>query len=189
MTETIDTSQEIFESVDIHPVEYGGFWVRFGALFIDGIFLASIIILERYNNTSWKSFGMIFLIFLFGICYKLFMEYKFGATIGKMATNLKVVGYDLKKASLLKIVGRNIFFIAYRLILAIITICKYLDPKFQEIHKSIDYNKMQTANHYNARLMLIFLIICIVEGIMLSSDSRKRSLHDRIGGTVVIKKF
>jgi hypothetical protein len=52
--EILDAPQT--ETIDPNTVIYGGFWVRFGAMFIDGLVLAPVSVgVTYYNATSAKS--------------------------------------------------------------------------------------------------------------------------------------
>src|SRR6476660_2350749 len=90
---------------------YGGFWIRFGARFIDGLVLwvplliiAAVLIpnlLRAQGDPSkpaaaFAAFSVSFFLvyFLLLACYEvLFLKYR-GATLGKMACGLKVVLAD-----------------------------------------------------------------------------------------------
>src|SRR5271156_2670373 len=92
---------------------YGGFWVRFGARFIDGlIFTVPVLIffallMPNYIRavrsrapidpaTMFAGFGVVFFVvlFLLGGCYEILMLKYRSATLGKMAWGLKVIRAD-----------------------------------------------------------------------------------------------
>jgi uncharacterized RDD family membrane protein YckC len=172
-----------------NEITYGGFWIRAGALILDGLIMGVVVLsLMYFNVTQWKSVPLLIVLSLLGFAYKPFCEFKYGATIGKMACDLVVVNYEFQKANLTEILLRNIFGIAVGIISLIFTITMYNSPEFQEVTGFMEYSvllsQMKELNWINYFNYGIF----IVEIILLLSDKQKRSLHDRIGNTYVIVK-
>src|SRR5690242_1599640 len=95
-------------------VVYGGFWIRFGAIIIDGIILSPVAFgLLYFNATMWKSMPILILGSLVQIAYKPFCEIYYGATLGKMALKLKVVNYEYNSINTVEGLGRNVFGIVF----------------------------------------------------------------------------
>lgn len=138
-------------------IVYGGFWIRFGAKFIDGLvqgainmmigFVAGLAVTSTTTDGSFPAMFIIVQIFQLGVAvaYTTFFLGKFGATPGKMACGLKVVTPEGGTVSYARAFGRH----------------------FAE--------------------MLSGLILCIGY-LMAATDQEKRTLHDRICNTRVIKK-
>lgn len=145
--------------------QYGGFWIRFVAKFIDRIVLfavgmgiglaltATAVISTGHTNPQdpefWRFFilqqGILGLVNLaLGLLYHWFFIRKFDATPGKMALGLKVLRSDGSKLSTGRIIGRY----------------------FSEI--------------------LSGMILCIGY-IMAGFDEEKRALHDHMCDTRVVK--
>ncbi len=147
--------QKIREGVSTESRTYGGFWIRFGAKFIDGIITGIVTYTIAFlggmglgSNPETLSAGMGIIIFLqyaipFG--YTTFFIGKYAATPGKMACGLKVISPDGESISYLRAAGR--------------TLAEYLSG-----------------------------IILAIGYIMAAFDDEKRTLHDRICSTRVIKK-
>ena len=153
-------------------VRYGGFWLRFVAMMIDGIILAipmGIAQMALFASmgvnaprmapipdanpaevlaTMAPIFGMLALVMLLGMvlgcAYETFFMVKFGATPGKMALGLKVVRPDGSRIQTGRAMGRY-------------------------------FAKMLSA-------MIIY-----IGYIMAGFDSQKRALHDMICDTRVIR--
>jgi uncharacterized RDD family membrane protein YckC len=153
---------------------YGGFWIRFGARFIDGLiftipmviffamFIPSLIRAQRQggypagppNLFAVSGFITFFLImFVAGGFYEILMLKYRSATLGKMACGLKVIRPDGSSLSWGVCFGR--FFM------------------WNVVTSGIPY--------LNSVLML-------VSSIMLGVDDEKRALHDRVCDTRVIYK-
>jgi uncharacterized RDD family membrane protein YckC len=154
---------------------YGGFWIRFGARFIDGliftvpilifaaVFIPNLIRAGRQAgnpasapNPAFAAFGFItfFLVFfLAGGCYEILMLKYRSATLGKMTCGLKVIRSDGSTLSWGVCFGR--FFM---------------------------WNVVTSGIPY------INTVLMPVSAIMLGVDDEKRALHDRVCDTRVIYK-
>jgi len=123
--------QKLAEGAKITPVgglnlDYAGFWIRFGAKFIDGLILGIPFMIvffiviglsggfsspsaQRNPGDEVAPFLMIFLQFgMIGlqIAYQTFFVGKYGATPGKMACKLKIVMPDGSPVSYKRALGR-----------------------------------------------------------------------------------
>lgn len=111
--------------------DYGGFWIRFGAKFIDGLilwFLQMAIVLvftgsiAITRNETVAGVGMIFVHFFsfaLRLGYSVFFIGKYQATPGKMACGLKVITEDGGQVSYARALGRHFAEILSSLILCI----------------------------------------------------------------------
>jgi uncharacterized RDD family membrane protein YckC len=150
---------------------YGGFWMRFGARFIDGIvlgvpllILAALLIPNLIRTQGDASnpafariaaFGVTFFLcyFVVLICYEvLFLRYR-GATPGKMACGLKVVRSDGNSLGWGTSIGRFVMW-----------------------------------NVVTSGIPYLNFILILISGIMAGTDSEKRALHDRVCDTRVVYK-
>jgi uncharacterized RDD family membrane protein YckC len=167
-------------------VRYGAFWPRVGASLIDTLVVAPVIFGVMYFNiVSWKSTGLLILANIVVIAYKPFMEYGYGATLGKMALGLRVVDLQLGQPNLNNVLLRNIFHIAGSILSLIVTVIIFNASGFEEISGYMEYAvfsqnfaSLQTVNYVTSAVLLI-------DAIVLIADEKKRSLHDKIGGTCV----
>jgi uncharacterized RDD family membrane protein YckC len=154
---------------------YAGFWIRFGARFIDGlIFTVPILIFAAVfipnliraggqagspasvPNSAFAAFGFItfFLVFfLAGGCYEILMLKYRSATLGKMACGLKVIRSD----------GRTLSW-------------------------GVCFGRFFMWNVVTSGIPYINSVLMLVSSIMLGVDDEKRALHDRVCDTRVIYK-
>jgi len=152
--------QRIREGIPLASTHrYGGFWIRFVAVFIDGIILniCSMVIVfilglvlgvAGIEATSLKTIMVVLNIlvgFVIAASYEIILIGRNGATVGKMACGLKVT-----------------------------------DPH----GKPIGYGK--STGRYFAKMLSS--IILGIGYIMAAFDDEKRALHDRLCETRVIKK-
>lgn len=138
---------------------YGGFWIRFLAVFIDGLIMDAIYVplfllfgvtvLRRAGAAPAVRPGTImaleFVPLLVAVLYEVIMIRYFGATLGKMAVGVKVVRSD----------GSGISWG--------ISIARYL-------------------------MKMVSGIILMIGYIMAGFDGEKRALHDRVCDTRVVYK-
>jgi uncharacterized RDD family membrane protein YckC len=172
-------------------VIYGGFWERFGALFLDGIAYGLITIpLTLFNTFTWKNQLINVLIFLIGICYKPFCEYKWGRTLGKLALNLKVVNMDLQKPNGIEILKRNSFNIANSIFSFIIVYIMFNNQDFHNVTTFKEYMKFSKENRdvISTLINFLFFTLLIVDVCFMIDDTQRKTLHDRFGKTFVIKR-
>ena len=158
--------QKIKEGVSVAGVmEYAGFWIRFGAIFIDGIILWTVQMVVyavfgiitaaaipsipgESSNPSFFIIGQVIitlLSFVISAAYDIWFVGRFGATPGKMACKIKIVTPDGGKVNYSRALGR-----------------------------------------YFAKW--ISSMILGIGFLMAAFDDEKRTLHDRICETRVIRK-
>ena len=167
--------------------KYGSFWERVGGATLDWIILAPLSFgLSYLNTTTWKSSFILILVSIITTGYKPFMEFRYGATWGKMALKLRVTNLEFEEANLAAILLRNIFQIVPALITLLFTLDMYNDPAFESISGLMEFGTF--SQQYDSLQYINYAVglLGIIDGIMMAADQRKRSLHDRIGGTVVI---
>ena len=152
--------QKLKEGMSVaDSMEYAGFWIRFGAKFIDGIIIGIVnsvlsmalgFIIAFGVSSADPSIAIIIPIIMWGIqiaiaaTYTTLMLGKYDATLGKMACKIKVITSDGGKVSYARALGRH----------------------FAEF---------------------LSAIILSIGYIIAAFDDQKRSLHDRICNTRVIK--
>lgn len=99
-------------------MKYGGFWIRFGAKFIDGLILQAVNfgmgLLGSMIGSAFESPGaalatqgvVMLLSILTAATYTTLLVGRYGATLGKMACGLRVVMPDGSKVSYGRALGR-----------------------------------------------------------------------------------
>lgn len=150
-------TQKLREGVPTHQIHrFGGFWIRFVAILIDGLILAVVsmfytpfITLVGFDTHDparfFIAFGILLSIqFMVRMLYETWFTGRFGATPGKMVCHLKVVRPD----------GRPLTYLR--------SWCRFL------------------AKEVNTFTLLIGYIIA-------GFDDEKRTLHDRICDTRVVR--
>jgi uncharacterized RDD family membrane protein YckC len=153
---------------------YGGFWIRFGARFIDGLiftvpflifaalFIPNLIRAGKVAGNSARAanpfaalgFVTVFVVFfLVGGCYEVLMLKFRSGTLGKMACGLKVIRPD----------GRSLSW-------------------------GVCFGRFFMWNVVTSGIPYINSVLMLVTSIMVGVDPEKRALHDRVCDTRVIYK-
>lgn len=180
--------ENVLAEFEERSVIYGTFWQRFLALFIDGLLLSPALFIDWYNKTEWKNSLLLIVVALLATIYKPFMEYTYGATLGKKAINLIVVSKDFEKPALRNILLRNIFDIGQRLLTLVIILMVFSMPQFQVITSIKEFSNLQRTVINPLWITIAPTVLVIIEIIFILTDAQKRSLHDRIGSTLVIRQ-
>lgn len=170
---------------------YAGFWKRFGAGIVDMVVFIPFVFLFNLQNIS-LAVAMLTAVVWYALyyAYVVYFHYKFGATLGKMATGVRVTlpnggRIGLKQALLRSSVdiGFGIFAVAAQVIaLSNADADQYLNAGWLDRSTYLIpllpawygiVNMGSTVWYWSEFIVLLF-------------NRRKRSLHDFIAGTVVI---
>ena len=155
--------------------QYGGFWIRFGARFIDGlVFMVPFLIFAAVlipnliraagqasthgtpPNNPFAVFGVIgFFVAVYFVsgCYEILMLKYRSATLGKMACGLKVIR-----------------------------------PNGHSLSWGVCFGRFFMWNVVTSGVPYLNSVFMLVSSIMLGVDNEKRALHDRVCDTRVIYK-
>lgn len=169
-------------------IKFAGFGSRFGATMIDSFIILIISMpLTYYNVISWKSPYLFILISVVDIIYKPVLEYRYGATFGKMALGLKVVGRNFEKVTLKEELRRVSFYIIPTILFQIMTLRFYFSPELHTISNFNNYN--QFVIYSNPGILWvngIVLILGAADFFTFFSNTQRQSLHDIYACTYVI---
>lgn len=166
---------------------YASFKQRALALFLDGLILSPLAVIDWLNRTEWKSVILLFIVFAAGVLYKPFLEFKKGATIGKQALNISVISSAGTPVTIQQAALRNIFEITMRVLTFAVTLMVFVSAGFSSVTTNAEYVALQNnIANMNPYLVVYFLLI-LAEIILVLSDTKRRALHDRIGDTLVVK--
>ena len=168
-------------------VFYGGFWRRVAAHFVDGLFVGVFIFpLSWYDLTSLKSYPVYIVLSLLGALYKPLMEYKYGATLGKMALGLKCVNLNYEKITLGEAFGRNLVFLVPGIITIILNYFLFTSSDFADATTWGEVSHLLVQLPFVTSANKLAFLFWIVDAVVLGTDNHKRSLHDRWANTQVI---
>jgi uncharacterized RDD family membrane protein YckC len=166
--------------------EYAGFWIRLGAALIDMLVLIPIIGISMYNQFDLKSIVLLYVITLISSLYKPLMEWRYGATLGKMACKIKVVNEDLKPISIDQSFGRYIPWGISAVIQLMAATFIFSDPSFKSATTFIEIGLIAQESPLNNISNIYNLVFLVIVG-SLVIDKKSRGFHDKIAKTTVIK--
>jgi uncharacterized RDD family membrane protein YckC len=169
-------------------IKYQTFLRRFWAGVIDSLVFIPLWII---NDFIWKSHDQLPVIImaiwyiassLSYYIYSILMHGKYGQTLGKMATDVKVYDVSENQITMSQAIRRDII----PLCLVIIAIM----PEVPKILSGINITKTETMNYDASSFIIIFVNLWwyMTEVITMLFSKKRRALHDFIAGTVVIHK-
>ena len=174
---------------------YAGFWVRVAAKLLDFVILLPVIGLVLYIDSLSKSANINAMIpnLLFGAAFEVVLVKIYGGTPGKLIMGLKVIQkngdnidwqssfYRYSVEFFLAILGVYVMFLTLNLI----DDSTYASLGFMKRNQLIS-----TINPIPAKIQNWTDFAWYISGIIvLISNPRKRTTHDFIAGTVVIKSI
>lgn len=184
--EIIDDFSGIIEE-DAIKKEFAGFWIRVGASFIDTLIFLPFIVFNYYNLSSLKILVLQLLTIAAMTIYKPFMEFKYGATFGKQALNIKVVDEHFKSISLNQALVRYLPWGLTQLVSIIGIFILFNHPSFSETHGFFQVTMLQNSvmpQIYSSAAGLFLLLSCVV----VAFSDKKQGIHDIMAKTYCVYK-
>ena len=184
-----DTLDDVLLNAHQNPqeVEFAGFWIRFLASIVDSFALIPLVLLSFYNIFVLKSVLLMIILTILSTIYKPLLEWKYGATFGKMAVKIQVVNENLGKINAEQAIGRYIPWLITQLLSLITSFYMFNSPDFDNVTSFDDLGTFaQNLPTDNASTIYNFIFIFLVGS--LAFDKRKQGIHDKIAKTLCIKK-
>ncbi len=168
-------------------VEFAGFWIRVLASIIDSFALTPIVLLSFYNIFVLKSIPLMVILSILSILYKPLLEWRYGATIGKMVVKIKVVNEKMGRITVEQAIGRYIPWLISQILSLITSFYLFNSPDFSTINSMLDIGTLaQTSPLDNVSTIYSFIFILLVGSLVI--DKQKQGVHDKIARTFCIKK-
>jgi len=175
-------------SVPDDKIVYGTLWPRIGAHFLDFIVMAPVLVgLTFYNTLAWKSSVLHVLICLLAMAYRPVMEHLYGYTLGKKWLNLQVINQEGDAPTWSQALLRNGFMLAISIHSMVKTLWLFQLPDFAEVHTYMEYNAFVLLHRDYSWVTTLIGFVLLADVIVLVRDRQKRSLHDQIARTWVVK--
>ena len=171
--------------MSVEKKEFAGFWIRFGAAIIDVLALAIFSGLNMYNTFSLKSIPLMIAIMTLLMAYKPFMEYKYGATFGKMAVKLKVTNHNFENISFDQSLIRSLPWLITSIISIVLTYLLMSHPSYMDTTGFTNISLLQ-KEITPAILQWLPTGILLITGLSILTNKKKMGLHDSIAKTYCI---
>ncbi|MEM8906859.1 MAG: RDD family protein [Bacteroidota bacterium] len=165
--------------------EFASFWVRAGAAILDTVLFIPVVLLSQYNIFTVKSFFLELLLACLWLIYKPYMEYQYGATLGKMAFKLRVIGEDLQRITLDQSVKRFAFYFLGYLGAILVNYWSFHHPDFASVEnfEQLAQIRESFSAEFIANVANIPIFVSIVAVIF---DPQKQALHDQLAQTYCV---
>lgn len=164
-----------------------GFWIRVLASSIDMVPFIPLMLFANFNNTTLKSIAVNMLLVIPGLLYKPFMESYYGATLGKMALKLMVVGEDGKKINLKRSYVRYSITLLSILVSLIGSMLLFNMPEFATANSIAAIGTLRVHNPVSSLESIINFLI-ILDCLVVAFTYRKQAIHDKISKSYCIYK-
>jgi uncharacterized RDD family membrane protein YckC len=174
-------------------IQYGGFWRRFAALWVDVLCLLPVTLLVLWGDQHYRLFIAYYFIpgQLFGLFYSVYLVHRFGGTPGKLALGLRI-----RRNADLSPVGYREAFLRYLpdLTMGILTSVGMIfahsaiaDSDYLALGFSDRTRRLtELAPSWYNPLQVLLQIWMWSEFFVLLTNRKRRAIHDFIAGTVVV---
>jgi len=119
--------------------------------------------------------------------YKPAMEYLYGATVGKMAMKIRVVGTDYESISLSSAVLRYSPWLLSNILTLFTTIMMFTHEEFYDVTGLMELGVIQSELGFSSISTILGLLVFVCALAIVFND-KKQGLHDMIAGTYCIEK-
>ncbi|MGB5983171.1 MAG: RDD family protein [Nonlabens sp.] len=170
-------------------LDFQGFNSRWKSYLIDNIITGLFLGAVNFVNISfYKEFSIYLIAALIALAYKPVMEGIYGATLGKMLINIKVVDYEGQKINAAQALLRSIFNIFQFLLVVFFYYAAFNDSLLLEASGYIEFQELFIEGYPGVRYIsnAMFFVV-VAELISMNMDPQHRTIHDRIAKTFVVK--
>jgi len=177
--------ESLFPETEFRMASFGQ---RLAASLIDGLLVTGVMFCLTYLNIKfWKS-GIVFILYsMAAVAYKPWMEYRWGATVGKMALAIRVVGSGFRRVTIKEELRRVSFYLVPNILSVVLTLSTYFGGAIKSINSFTEYNRQIVAiNPALQWLNVIVVFVAIADCFTLLFNEQNHSLHDLYAGTSVI---
>jgi uncharacterized RDD family membrane protein YckC len=181
-------------AVSEYEREYGGFWLRVGALLIDGVILLPATAMQFFGP-QWSRMYFWYSIIpmlLLNAFYWIYLVKRFGGTPGKRILKMRITMEDgaplTRLAALLRnaplYLGSALTTFATALAARTISDSDFIALGYLDKLRLLNAN----APWWNIWVSTSLQIFVLVTAIVMLCNYRRRALHDYIAGTVVLRE-
>lgn len=173
-------------------MRYAGFWPRLGAIVVDCVVLAPIIMLSFWTFSASRTVALsaeVLISCLFAL-YSIYFVGRWGQTIGKMALRIKVVALNGEEAGFVRAFYRHAVDLAFSLATSALTVYALMSVTSREFDllpfdARLDLLQTRTAS-WTDILNWLLIAWTLSELVVLLLNEKRRAIHDYIAGTVVV---
>jgi len=174
-------------------VDYGGFWIRLGAFFLDGLIVAPLSLLFWWISNQGRTLYIASLVpgFLFTVWFHVACVKRWGGTPGKLICGLRIVTTELNPAGWKEAWLRQSVFLALTLVGNGVMVYAMLQMSPDEYARLGFMDRTRRMVELGGMAQSLFTwtnnIWMWSEFIVLLTNPQRRALHDFIAGTLVVR--
>ena len=174
-------------------LHYSTFWQRVGATLIDTLVLSPIILLDYFFGGQSRLYPLYALVptELISMYLFVYMTIKYGGSPGKLLLGLRIAHLDGSRVTLQAAALRYAVPGILNFAMAVLTIAAALGMT-DEAYKALEYIERSDAMDEQLPLietgMWLLMIWSAASIVAMLANAKRRTLHDYIAGTVVVKK-
>ena len=173
---------------------YTGFWKRFGASLVDSfvLFPVGMIFLLLEGISIWSAIVVTVASGIFFTAYIICFHYRYGATLGKMVTGIKVTLPNGSPIEFKEALLRSCVELALSVTTTVARLSALINADAEQ-YQSLDWigrekYVLSLVPAWHEFVEPIYWYWFWSEVVVLLFNERKRAIHDLIAGTVVIHK-
>jgi uncharacterized RDD family membrane protein YckC len=179
--------------VTTDSIQYGGFWRRFAAFWLDALVLLPLTALAFWGSQHYRLYPIYSFIpdTIIGLFYSVYLVRRFGGTPGKLIMRLRIrkvtgepIGY---REALLRCAPEfllgTLMSIALLSSLYHLTDAEYHALSFLERSQRL----ISLAPGWYKPVQILLQVWIWSEFIVMLTNAKRRALHDFIAGTVVVR--
>lgn len=174
--------------------EYAGFWIRVGAYLVDFLIMIPYVALSLFLSSQFLSYFVHAFIpgIFFAFFYHVYLVERFGGTPGKLALNIRIKMLDgsdvTRKAAVLRYLP--LFVLSTLSSLAFVMGASLIREETYHSLGYLDKNRLivELAPKWYGIVNTLMQIWILAEFVTLLFNKSRRSVHDFIAGTIVVKR-
>ncbi len=167
-------------------IKFASFWERVGATLIDFLIFIPVYGFSYYNSMSIKNLPLAIVLSLVYLIYKIYMEAKYGATIGKRAMKIKVVTDDNKPMNMQLSLTRASLYIINAIVGIMTTVMLFQTEGFEDVTGFMETSQFQQEHQSN--FAMVTGILLLISVLFVAFDKKRQALHDKIAKTICISR-
>jgi uncharacterized RDD family membrane protein YckC len=173
-------------------MRYAGFWPRLGAIFVDIIVMAPLMVVSFWTLSASRTTGLLIEILLASAFafHNIYFIGRWGQTIGKMALKIRVVRLNGADARFRRAFYRHAVDLAFSVATSALTIYALMSVTDQEYSALIFDDRLELVEKMTGAWIAVLSWLSFAwvgsELVVLLLNEKRRALHDYIAGTVVV---
>ncbi|OAV45639.1 RDD family protein [Lewinella sp. 4G2] len=176
------------------PVRFAGFGVRLGSAIIDFLVMLPLVGGITYFTIFSPNFNLFVAVSVLSMLYKPLMEGYFGATVGKMATKIKVVAKENEPITMVQAVTRAAPWILGSLLNIYFTYQVFQIPGLEDADGFTEFGlivaeyQAENGSTLSQIIQQVAGWLPLISALVMLGNKQKQSAHDLLAETYVVYK-